>query len=180
MEIVKFLKENILIREYKVEKVFGVYIKGFKTTSKSVNEFRQDLWELRKQEIIENHIKKGQGELYPNVERGISLKLLQCKPGKEIWYGQCPYSNKNDMPFEHGCQLWEEEYGNLRYKANVDYSFILIGKNICKKLEECAIFLAKKIGMDPNVKSILEDEEKIAYFIIERVIKDLKNVCPSW
>lgn len=167
MNIVKLCIENIEIKRYLVKKVYGIYVYGDKTKAELPQEFMKELRNKRGQEILNEHYKRDLWGLPPNVNRKIELRLELRKPG-ENWYGQCPYSTKKDVPFDDGCKIYT--YGGSLGKIG-EFTFFLIGKDNCKKLEECAIYLGEKIGMKSEINYFKGGCKTRAETEIEHVIK---------
>jgi len=102
MDIAKLRIKNVVIRDRLVKKVLGIYVHGIKTEIESPHKFMMELRKERKQEILEAYERAPPGSLYPNIERDLNLQLILVVPKKKRWFGLCPYSTKNDMPFKHG------------------------------------------------------------------------------
>ena len=171
MEIAKLCMQNVMIRGYLVKKVYGIYVHGIKTKIESPHKFMKELREERKRGILERYRRARPGEaLYPDVERVINLRLLLIDRKKERWYGLCPYATKEDVPFDHGCQL--HGYGGTMGECKGEFTFFLIGKDICKRLEECAIDLGKNLGMDSGINALNGVEQIVAKTEIENFIKN--------
>ena len=171
MDIAKLCMQNVMIRGYLVKKVYGIYVHGIKTKIESPYNFIRGLRKNKGQEILDEHNKKNPWGVSLNVNREINFRLECRKPGEKPWYGQCPHSTEKDVPFDHGCQIYT--FGGSLDDMNEEFTFFLIGKNNCKRLEKCTIRLAKKIGMNPEVNYLEGMKKSNAEMDIEWVISKL-------
>jgi len=170
MDIAKLCMKNVLIRDCKVKRVCGIYVRGIKNSLKSPYESMRKLRESRKLEILDEYRKAPlDGRLYSDVERKIDQKFVLRAQRKKPWHGQCPYSSKGDIPFDHGCEVFAySEY--LDRPAGKSIIFYLIGKNQCKKLQDCAVRLGRMLGMNPKIEYLEGMERHIAEIDIKRVL----------
>ena len=171
MDIAKVCMKNVMIRGMPVKKLYVLYVEGVKAAVESPYYFIKELWEEKKQEILEEYRNAPlNGRLYPDVERKNNFRLVLREPRKKPWHGKCAYSSLKDVPFDHGCQLYT--YGGSNDKVNDEFTFFLISKNNCKRLEECAINLGKKLGMNSEV-TLLHGIQKLC--IKKKVMRIIKE-----
>jgi hypothetical protein len=170
MQIAKFCKENVIIRGNFIKNLYGIYVYGIKKSRKTVFECRSQLVDQLRRKMIRDFFEDSFRDW--SYKR---MKNLKYKPKKiRARYIDCPYATEKDPPLSYGCVAKDGGNWGSREK-NIPYYFILMGKDNCKKLDDCAIKIGNMLQMSPSIDYLLGDEKQRAESEFERTINDLKK-----
>lgn len=110
---------------------------------------------------------------HSNNEDRLLWLFNRCGHEAGEWDGRCPYSNVLSLPFREGCHIQGIAFYPFKHNGFPWSGFILYGRGLCLRIEECAVAVGRKAGMDPVVKSFRGIERELAEEKIRRGVYDL-------